>query len=105
MQTTGKTLSCQELEYIAEELQRANYYPGGDYKIPEKALLAAVLQRAIVDLLRPLPQVDNPLERKRIRCWFLSRGRDPFSFLWICEELDLNPALLIQRFSSRLLEK
>lgn len=103
MSIVGGSVCGEELDAIAEELQRANYYPSGDNKNPERALLAAVLQRAIVDLLRPRHLVFSKLEMDRTRLWFLSKDVGPFTFLWICEQLDLQAPLILQALHKHFL--
>lgn len=54
--------------------------------LPERALLAAMLDEAITTIrLR-----EHHLARNA-RAWILSKNKDPFSFEWVCEELDLCP--------------
>lgn len=59
-----------------------------------KKLLAACLQRAILDFLGRGGMGDKVLTRltkKKATQWFLSRKKKEFSFVWICEELGFNP--------------
>lgn len=91
MQNARRDISRQELiEDIAAELRRANYYPSGDILNPERALLAAVLHRAILDLIKPRQDTNGKSIREQLLLWFKSQERTPFTFLWICEGLDLN---------------
>ncbi len=63
--------------------------PAGN-NVPEKRLLAAVLQRAITDLLSGEGDV-----RESARAWLEGECTDaPFSFEFICEALDLDVASL-----------
>lgn len=60
--------------------------------VPEKRLLAAVLQRAVTDYVTG----DGDM-REGARLWILDDNNDddendaPLSFLFICEALDLEP--------------
>ncbi|MBL7661591.1 hypothetical protein JNK13_02450 [bacterium] len=55
---------------------------------PEKHLLVALLQRAILDLVSPHEE-----DRDEAKDWVLSTNSEdvPFSFKWTCSELGLNP--------------
>lgn len=56
--------------------------------IPERRLLGAILQRAFVDAISSTASPD----RREARGWLISDSTHPFSFLWICLILDLDPA-------------
>lgn len=59
-------------------------------RMPEKALLAAVLDRAFWDFLS-----EDWSIRTDAREWFYSKEVKDFSYLYICEHLDLEPAPLL----------
>jgi hypothetical protein len=56
---------------------------------PERGLLAAVLGYAIHD-----SQSTNQIKAYDAKHWILWKGSEEFSFLWICQQLDLNPEAL-----------
>lgn len=72
--------------------------------LPERRLLLAVLQEAILNYVRYRDEIPGvpPLKTSRrgrqlsaIERWFLSNEVDwPFSFVGICESLKLNPDYL-----------
>lgn len=78
-----------------------------DYRpaMPEYRLLAAILNRAVSDAIRGE-------ERKAALLWLLCKDeyipfddeRSGFTFLEICEALDLNPALLLRNVHSLMRE-
>ena len=73
--------------------------PGQSTYIPEKRLLAAVLQRAITDFLSG----DRELA-EGARVWLLEEDEDgeaPLSFSFVCEALDLDPESLRQAIFSQ----
>ncbi|MCB0309726.1 MAG: hypothetical protein KDD42_00745 [Bdellovibrionales bacterium] len=61
--------------------------PGAGTQIPEKRLLAAVLQRAITDFLGGQGEL-----RESARAWLLEEDCEdaPLTFRFICEALDLD---------------
>jgi hypothetical protein len=54
---------------------------------PEHQLLSAYVLTALEDL-------HDKLHHQDARRWFLARSRDPFSFLWCCDQLQLDPGRL-----------
>ncbi len=55
---------------------------------PERNLLLAVLERAILDFVG-----NEPKERERARQWIfgdLDKPAEAFTFPWVCAQLDLN---------------
>jgi hypothetical protein len=62
-------------------------------EVREKKLLLAVLARALSDTL-----LDGET-RRAASLWLSSDDEDKFSFLWICEHLDLDPAYLIESWA------
>ena len=60
----------------------------------------ALLEGALTDLRQKVP-VNHPGTRQRAateaRLWFRSASREPGSFAWVCEILDLNPELMRRR--------
>jgi hypothetical protein len=63
---------------------------GGD---PNKALLAAILWRAIIDYSESRYELDD-YSVFNSRAFFNCRECVPFSFLWICEHLEIEPTAL-----------
>jgi len=69
---------------------------------PEKALLMAMLERAILDFLKKTEYspgrtsvYENPQETASR--WLLESVREaPFTFIWTCDMLDLNKDLIRQ---------
>jgi hypothetical protein len=64
-----------------------------EYYNPEKALLYAILTRAIFDYCNvgfDISQFDS----RQADAWIFSRNQKPWSFLWICSHLDLCPQRL-----------
>jgi len=59
-----------------------------DY-IPEQRLLAAVLERAILDLRSEVP-IEQHIQRQCL-AWIHSRSTHQWSFEWVCLHLDFNP--------------
>lgn len=63
---------------------------------PERRLLAAILERAILDYVG-----NDTLEVKEAEDWLFSSPQgvdaDPFSFNWVCRELDLSPEFISSR--------
>jgi hypothetical protein len=62
--------------------------------LPERRLLLAILERAILDYVG-----NDPRELETAADWFFVAGDgalvqeppEPFSFIWVCEGLDLDP--------------
>lgn len=50
----------------------------------ERALLVAMLTRSILDL-----RSDNTIWKREATRFFLSDSYEPFSYLWVCDHLDL----------------
>lgn len=58
---------------------------------PERNLLAAILQRAVMDAFNESMDIKSHI-KSDARVWlFLSKRTDSFSFLWIMEQLELDP--------------
>jgi hypothetical protein len=58
--------------------------------LPETALLVGIVERGLKDIIGDgrVPG-DNRLRiSEEARRWFFKHGRQPFSFEWICEQLD-----------------
>jgi hypothetical protein len=66
---------------------------------PERTLLGAILERAILDLRSTV--ICEPHIRRDCLKWFISKDVTPFSFLWICDQLDIE-AYYIRRMASKL---
>ena len=65
---------------------------------PERKLLIAILDRAVMDLHDPEPKY-----RRSARAWFRSSRTDQWSFAWIYEQLGLT-RLIIDRVDQRIEE-
>lgn len=62
--------------------------PGGGSSVPEKRLLAAVLQRAVADFISGEEEL-----RVEAEAWIMdddTENDSPLTFRFICEALDLN---------------
>lgn len=56
---------------------------------PERNLMMAVLERAILDFVG-----NNPADIKSAETWIFAENEEPqqeFSFTWVCSELDIDP--------------
>lgn len=83
----------------------SSYLPKFEYDDPEteenpcKALLLAILDRAIRDAI----DVNHVLDRKMARAWFNNKSKgvekQPFSFQWVCSWLDLIPKAVRDRIA------
>jgi hypothetical protein len=66
---------------------------------PERRLLLAILERAILDYVG-----NNPREVQEAEEWLFEPhphgSRSQFSFVWLCEQLDLDPVKVTKRVKS-----
>ncbi len=63
-----------------------------------KRLASAVLIRAILDFHDDYPSSDSTTTTKaEAYAWFFDLSEEPFSYLWICELLDLEPEPLLSK--------
>jgi hypothetical protein len=72
-----------------------NIYLYEEPDTPEKSLIAAILDRAIRDIVNPadctyMLKYKNTNKRSAV-AWLRQRHNEPFSFLWICQHLDICP--------------
>lgn len=58
--------------------------------VPEQQLLAAILERAILDLRSEVP-LEQHIRRQSL-AWIHSEATHDWSFVWVCSHLDFNPA-------------
>jgi hypothetical protein len=58
---------------------------------PERQLLAEVLLGAIRDILNNTTDSEAQKIRREALEWFNKSSIKPFSFVWICQSLDLEP--------------
>ena len=69
---------------------------------PEKKLLVAILIRALADLVT---EDTRDKSRQHIRrealAWFSSTVRVPWSFLWLCDALEVDPEMITRRLPER----
>ncbi len=79
---------------------------GADYfshTIPEKRLLYQILFQAIVDYLEPESYLgrcwaeDKQASAKK---WLFDNGNQPFSFLWICDHLEVRPDIILDNIKT-----
>jgi len=70
---------------------------------PERNLLLAVLERAILDFIG-----NDPKEREQAHSWIFgdldTMTAEPFTFPWVCQQLDLQPyrvAATVKRMPKR----
>ena len=61
-----------------------------DESMPERNLLAAMLERCCRDLLNSLEEGDRRIQREAC-AWLMSTNTDVMSFKWVCHYLDLKP--------------
>jgi len=57
---------------------------------PEKALLVAVVERAIKDATQPPNWTKQQEDINEAREWLTSNSEGVMSFLWICEQLNVD---------------
>jgi hypothetical protein len=73
--------------------------------VDERRLWAAVLIQAAKDVAG-YTLVDNERERARVqyfaRLWFADDNREVGSFLWICDELELEPSWIRRRMVAQI---
>jgi hypothetical protein len=62
---------------------------------PERTLLTAILQRAILDFIN-VGSWEGARYNKAAEDWFHNESDTEWSFLWICSELDLCPVLTLR---------
>jgi hypothetical protein len=79
---TGNVVRPKSTTKLAEQEERI------DTDTPEHALLEAVLQRAVGDL-RETSFTDQS-DLRTARNWLTSKSKEPWSFLWICDHLELS---------------
>jgi hypothetical protein len=94
--TAGEKMAIPSVLELAEseKMLPTQFFPGGP-DIPEKALMRAVLQRALDDLSGVFAITMGPRPRTRLRAeteeWFLSEDDTYlYSFASICQALGLN---------------
>lgn len=87
------------IDVLKSERYEEDKLPGA--VAPERVLLAALLERAILDLVVPTCKFERHEERE-LKRWFLDKGCGPFSFVWVCEHLSFNPYVILQRLDPYL---
>lgn len=75
-------------EHFKKKLPSIADFEAADY-IPEQQLLAAVLERAILDLRSQVP-IEQHIQRQCLS-WIHSKSHHQWSFEWVCLHLDFNP--------------
>jgi len=97
----GTTIVKQELDADGWGTWLAPLVPeqllGGPRRTPEQRLMGAVLEDALRELVRPGGTWDGARARRRaeVRTWLASDDVAwPFSFVNVCEALDLDPGEL-----------
>lgn len=58
---------------------------------PDQRLIAALLRRAIMDIVNTACDISAADKQAAKRWMFSSLNKTPFSFLWCCEALELAP--------------
>lgn len=58
----------------------------------EIGLMSAVMHRSALDLL-----CDEPKLQVEAKQFFLDPSKEPYSYLWICEHLAINPQKLLKK--------
>ena len=80
------------IEYLQE------YQLTNDETPPENKLLAAILVRLIQDATGNTStgskNHDERAYQDAVTCLWLDEPEDPFSYLWICNQLDLDPKVI-----------
>jgi len=80
-------LNISEVHYLNPEYDLAL-----DDVQPERHLLAAMLQRAIADVLSSIP-IERHIQREALG-WVMRKSKDnrlrKFSFEWVCQALDID---------------
>ena len=66
----------------------------GPVRLPEKSLLVAMLQRALLDYVG-----SQEVDRVDARNWLFAppAPESEFSFCWVCQHLDINADQLLRR--------
>lgn len=73
----------------------------------ERALLLAMIERAIVDAAKPIENVAKETQREALQWLKYSHPEDtniPFTYLWACEHLGIDPNRL-RRFSLQCIKR
>jgi hypothetical protein len=83
--------SIPEMPHIEDE-------PIADDFLPEKRLLIAMVQRALIDCI--CPEKGKAHLQYDAAAWIFSQARTPFSLFWICDVLSPCPEHLQRRIQS-----
>lgn len=83
---------------LLDNLQAAEL--DGPPSIPEKNLLVAILERALLDCSR----TNTTRQRRKLRAYFTSICEQPFTFKWICTILEV-PQSPVRNLALKLLQK
>jgi len=65
---------------------------------PYRNLLAEILNRSLRDLLNPTKAGQK--ERRDAEYFFFCGETNAFSFIWICQQLEIKPDVILQRIKS-----
>lgn len=65
----------------------------------ERDLIAAIIERTVRDLIVP-PLMATRSDIRDSEQWFRSNAKEPFSFLWCCDHLSLDPEYLREQVAS-----
>lgn len=65
-------------------------------------LLWAVLERTVKDALRVSGRISNR-EHKEAHEYLLSDSTEPWSYFWVCEHLDVDPLVVLDRLVKKIL--
>lgn len=65
--------------------------------LPERQLVSEVIFRALRDYLNDSNLDVLQHEARDAKAWMFSREMHPFSFLWCCQTLDVNPNIIREK--------
>ena len=68
-------------------------------EVPERQLLSEIIGRAMRDVLNK--EHDTTHWKRDAEAWFYSGDQKPWSFLWLCWQLDLEPTVIFARLKTK----
>lgn len=94
MTTTFCSNATYNKKYSIDPSHFLSYSPTP--RTPERKLLAATLERGIKDAAGMFDiKTEKPrVEQSSALLWVLSADDEPWSFRWVCDELDMDPGTL-----------
>ena len=72
-----------------------DFLEGSEHFLPEKRLLIAMVQRALMDYI--CPEKGKAHLQYDAAAWIFSSVRTPFSLFWVCDVLSSSPEYLHRR--------